>query len=365
MSSNDGQVQQEVQRQAQLQAQADVRVQVEGRVGCITLQRESALNALSHAMVLRIKEALDGWLDDDSVALVLIDAEGDKAFCAGGDVAVLYHQGVAGDVQSGRQFFRDEYRLNALIDCYPKPYVAFMDGFVMGGGIGISSHGSHRIVTERSQLALPECAIGLVPDVGSSHLLSRAPGRLGEYLGLTGERFKASDAIQAGFADVMVPSQRLSALRRRLIETGDVAVIDDAAVAPNPSALASQLEDINAVFGHKDLSVVVERLGTLDTPWAVSAVKHMSRSSPLSQQLTLSVVAAAREQSGIEPALRREYRIVSRAAEHGDFLEGVRAALIDKDRKPVWKYASAQTIPDAVLAQFAEAAPDGDLKLPQ
>ncbi len=207
-------------------SQADVLVRLEGQAGRLTLCRPKALNALSHEMALTIETALLDWQADDRVSLVLIDAEGEKAFCAGGDVAVLYQQGIAGDIESGRQFWRDEYRLNALIDSYPKPYVAVMDGITMGGGIGISAHGSHRIVTERSTLALPECSIGLVPDVGATHLLSRSPGYVGEFLALTGERFNASDALFTGFADYHVPVERLHALKNALIESGDASVID-------------------------------------------------------------------------------------------------------------------------------------------
>ncbi len=344
---------------------ADVRVRVEGAVGCITLCRETALNALSHAMALRIESALRDWLADDAVAMVLIDSAGGRAFCAGGDVAALYRQGITGDVDSGRQFFRDEYRLNALIGRYPKPYVAFMDGIVMGGGIGLSSHGSHRVVTERSQLALPECAIGLVPDVGGSHLLSCAPGFLGEYLGLTGDRFDASDALHAGFADVIVPGDQLPALRKQLVETADPAVIDDVAIVAEPSVCAEQAEGIDAAFGKTSLAEVLAYLGSLESTWAARAIECMHRASPLSLQLSFSLIRSARKQPGLSRALEREYRIVSRAAEEGDFLEGVRAALIDKDRQPMWKHASIHEVPTSLLAQFSEPAPDGDLLLPQ
>lgn len=343
----------------------DVHLRVEGAVGCITLNREHALNALSHAMALRIEQALRDWLDNDAIAMVLIDSVGEKAFCAGGDVTALYHQGIAGDVDSGRHFFRDEYRLNALIDSYAKPYVAFMDGIVMGGGIGLSSHGSHRIVTERSHLALPECAIGLVPDVGSSHLLSRAPGFVGEYLGLTGDRFTARDAVHAGFADVMVPSERLSGLRKRLIETADPSVINDVAATPDSSALEQQADDINAAFGKASLTDVLVHLESLDTPWATRTVERMRQASPLSLQLSFALIRAARVHPGIAAALQREYRLVSRAAEQGDFLEGVRAALIDKDRQPRWTHTSINEVPASLLAQFAEPAPGGDLNISQ
>ena len=184
---------------------ADIEIRVEGHAGRITLTRPNSLNALSYDMCRAIDAALAEWQADDAVRLVVIDAEGDKAFCAGGDIQDLYATGRAGDFTYGRQFWADEYRLNARIAEYPKPYIAFMQGFTMGGGVGISCHGSHRIVCETSQIAMPECGIGLVPDVGGSLILARAQGRIGDYLATTAARMGADDAIFAGFADTFVP----------------------------------------------------------------------------------------------------------------------------------------------------------------
>ncbi|ASJ72889.1 enoyl-CoA hydratase/isomerase family protein [Granulosicoccus antarcticus] len=341
-------------------ANADVSVRVEGRVGRLTLCRPKALNALSHEMALTIEAALLEWQTDDDISLVLIDAEGEKAFCAGGDVATLYHQGKAGDVESGRQFWRDEYRLNTLIDGYAKPYVAVMDGITMGGGIGISAHGSHRIVTERSSLALPECSIGLVPDVGASHLLSQAPGHLGEFLALTGERLNASDALFVGFADYHVPVERLGALKDALIESGDVSVLDSFHESAARSVLVDRESEINRVFGAQTLVGVMESLEQLEDEWAQSAAKKIGYSSPLSLLLAFDLVRQSRSVPGIEPALTREYRFVSRAMEYGDILEGIRAALIDRDRQPNWKHASISAVPQALIDQFKDDAPGGD-----
>ncbi len=336
----------------------DIRVRIEGRVGRLTLCRPHALNALSHQMALTIESALLEWQKDDTVSLVLIDAIGEKAFCAGGDVAVLYQQGIAGDIESGRQFWRDEYRLNALIDSYPKPYVAIMDGIVMGGGVGISAHGSHRIVTERSMLALPECSIGLVPDIGATHLLSLSPGFIGEFLALTGERFNASDAIHAGFADAYVPVDNLDALKSALVESGNVNVIDTfSESAPTSSTLADKEQEINSVFGGKTLATVLGKLGQLDDEWAVDAAKKIAYASPLSLQLSFDLVREARATPGIDKALSREYRFVSRVMECGDILEGIRAALIDRDRKPVWKHSSIESIPQELIDQLKDEVP--------
>ena len=184
---------------------SDILIRKIGRAGRITLNRPDALNALTYAMIHDIEAALDAWRDDDEVALVVIDAAGEKAFSAGGDIAEMYRTGTAGDFAYGRTFWADEYRVNAKIAEYPKPYVAFMQGFTMGGGVGVSCHGSHRVVGESSRIAMPECGIGLIPDVGGSFLLARAPGRLGEYLGTTGTRMGPGDAIFAGFADLFIP----------------------------------------------------------------------------------------------------------------------------------------------------------------
>ena len=223
---------------------------VVGRLGVITLDRPKALNALTYDMAMAIEKAMREWADDDAVALVVIDAEGDKAFCAGGDIQDLYEHGKAGDYDFGRKFWSDEYRLNALIAEYEKPYVALMQGFVMGGGVGISCHGSHRIVCETTQIAMPECGIGLVPDVGGSFLLARAPWKFGEYLGLTGARMNTADAIHAGFADLFVPREDWPALIASLCEHGRTKAIGDFAKATEPSGLAElTAQDVRYVIG--------------------------------------------------------------------------------------------------------------------
>ncbi|MCF6322415.1 MAG: 3-hydroxyisobutyryl-CoA hydrolase, partial [Rhizobiaceae bacterium] len=204
----------------------DINIRIEGKAGRITLNRPDSLNALTYEMVLEIEAALLQWREDEQVSLVIIDAAGEKAFCAGGDIQKLYDTGIRGEYQFMRIFWRDEYRLNALIASYPKPYVAFMDGIVMGGGVGVSAHGSHRIVTGRTMLAMPECAIGLVPDVGGSLLLAKAPGHVGELMGVSGARLDGADAIHAGFADALVDVDRLDKLKSEMINTGEADCID-------------------------------------------------------------------------------------------------------------------------------------------
>ncbi|WP_099866509.1 enoyl-CoA hydratase/isomerase family protein [Pararhizobium haloflavum] len=313
----------------------------EGRAGRITLNRPQALNALTHEMAGEIEAALLAWRDDDDIALVIIDAVGERAFCAGGDIQDLYRTGKSGDFSYGRRFWADEYRLNALIDSYPKPYVAVMDGITMGGGVGIAAHGSHRIVTERTVLAMPECGIGLIPDVGGSMILGHAPGRLGLYLGLTGKRLKADGAILTGFADAFVPSQSVAELTARLIETGDAdGALSSLAVDPDGGALRELQAEIKVAFAGSDPADCLRRLddASADGNWQAEAAKAMRRASPLSIQCAHAAILKASEISDLRDALKLEYRFSWRCMEHGDFLEGVRAQIIDKDRNPHWRH---------------------------
>jgi len=348
-------------------ATAELSIERTGALGRITLRRAEKLNALTHAMVRAMRDALQRWQHDDGVAMVLVDAEPGKAFCAGGDVTTMYHQGVDGDIDAVRRFFADEYRLNALIARYPKPYVAIMDGITMGGGIGISAHGSHRIVTERSVLAIPECVIGLVPDVGATDLLARAPGHLGECLALSGARLDAADARYAGLADHHVPSERIEALKAALLETAEPSAIAAFAIEPGESALQARAPLIDELFGRATLGEVLDAVSASDAgsdePWLQAIGTAIRRASPLSLHVALALVRAARAEPGVEAALVREYRVVSRAVEQGDFLEGVRAALIDKDRTPRWRHADVANVDDEALAVMLQGAPGGDVEL--
>jgi enoyl-CoA hydratase/carnithine racemase len=307
-------------------------------------------------MVHAIDEALRAWADDPAVSLVLIDGEGARAFCAGGDIADVYRSGRRGDFDHGRRFWAAEYRMNARIAAYPKPYVALMQGYVMGGGVGVSGHGSHRVVDEATQVAMPECMIGLIPDVGASHLLARAPGRLGEFLGVTGHRMGARDAILAGFADHCVPEARWRELAAALAETGDAGVI--AAMAePAPEApLAGLRDSIDDAFEAPDLATLAARLETSD--WGHGILRMLRRQCPLSMACTLELVRAARRDPGIEKALAREYRFTYRAQADSDLLEGIRAAVIDKDRAPIWRDSTDSLRPEDVAAMLAPLCED-------
>jgi enoyl-CoA hydratase/carnithine racemase len=331
-------------------------VRKEGRAGRLTFNRPKALNALDHDMAMAIEGALDAWRGDESVQIVIIDAVGERAFCAGGDIAAVYHAGRAGDFALGRDFWRDEYRMNAKIAEYPKPIVAFMQGFVMGGGVGVGGHASHRIVGDTTQVAMPESGIGLIPDVGGSLLLARAPGRIGEYLGLTGARMGPGDAIHAGFADTYLPEADWEALKTRLIETADPAQIP---ARPAPEGRLPVLRhEIEEIFGAPDLAGVVAALKASSTAFAAETQKTIARNSPLSMAATLRLVRMNRAEDNIRAALTNEFRFTWRASDQGDFLEGVRAQIIDKDRNPNWKNTLADLREEDVAAMLAPLGPN-------
>lgn len=324
----------------------DLHIRRDRNAGRITLTRPQALNALTHDMANAIHAALDEWQGDPAVRLVIIDAEGDRAFCAGGDIAAVYHGGRAGDHGIGQRFFSDEYRMNAAIRDYPKPIVAFMQGFVMGGGVGIGGHASHRVVGDSTQVAMPESGIGLIPDVGGTWLLAHAPGRIGEYLGLTGARMGAGDAIHARFADLYLPEAEWEAVKDRLADTGNVAELKGR--TPPPASLATR--DLSAYGGE----TVAEITAALETAGDEDSLKPIRRNSPLSMAATLAMVRAARDDARMQDSLTREYRFTHRATESSDFIEGVRAQIIDKDRNPNW---SAPADPAAVAAMLAPLGP--------
>ncbi|MBD3678346.1 MAG: enoyl-CoA hydratase/isomerase family protein [Rhodobacteraceae bacterium] len=337
----------------------DIHIRRRGRSGRITLTRPKALNALSYEMCLEIEAALDAWADDPEVQLVVIDAVGEKAFCAGGDIAEMYATGKAGDFAYGRRFWADEYRLNAKIARYGKPYVAFCQGFTMGGGVGVACHGSHRVVGDSSKISMPECGIGLVPDVGGTHLLAQAPGRLGEYLGTTGARMGPGDAILAGFADHYIPEALWPEVIAALEETGAVEVIT-ARAEPAPEApLAAHQAEIDTTFGAGGINEVLAALASAGTDFAAGAEKTLRRASPISVACTLELVARARTAGDVARALEQEYRFTWRSAQQADFIEGIRAAIIDKDRSPNWQHARAEDVTaEEIAAMLAPLGKD-------
>jgi enoyl-CoA hydratase/carnithine racemase len=328
----------------------------EGFAGWLTFNRPKALNALDHEMAAAMEQALDAWRDDDAVRLVIIDAAGERAFCAGGDIAAIYHEGRAGNYEIGPRFWRDEYRMNAKIKEYPKPVVAFMQGFVMGGGVGVGGHASHRIVGDTTQIAMPETGIGLIPDVGGTLILAQAPGRIGEYLGVTGSRIGARDAIHAGFADIYVPEDHWPTIKQRLAKSGDVGVLPESHTA-DPGRLAALQPQIDAAFSAPDVRAILAALEASGTDFAQETAKIIRRNSALSEEATLRLVRMTRADPTIRNALSNEFRFTLRAVEHSDFLEGVRAQIIDKDRNPQWKW-TLDTLPEETVAALLEPVPE-------
>ena len=342
---------------------SDIDIRKVGRTGRITLTRPKALNALTWEMVDALTEALPRFAADDDVTMLVIDAEGEKAFCAGGDIAGIYHAMVAGDYETPRNFWRAEYPINKALFDFPKPVASFMQGFTMGGGVGLGCHASHRIVGETSRMAMPECGIGLIPDVGGSLLLARAPGRLGEYLGVTGFRMKPGDAILAGFADYLVPEDTWPALISRLEETGDWDEIDRAALAPPPSELEAQITDINEHFGGETLRDILVSLDHKADDWAVKTRETLNRLCPISMACTVELIHRARLRDRMDEALKAEYRFGHRIVEMGDFREGIRAAIIDKDRSPKWRHARPEDVTPAEVSAMLRPLGADELKL--
>lgn len=329
----------------------------EGPLGRLRLNRPKALNALTHAMVLAIEKALIAWRGDDNITAIIIDGAGGRAFCAGGDIQDLYFTGLK-DPEPGRLFWRDEYRLNAMIASYPKPYIALMDGITMGGGVGISAHGSHRIVTENTMLAMPETSIGFIPDVGGTYLLSRAPGETGIYLGMTGARMNAADAIFAGFADSYVLSENLP----KLIEALGIGKNLDAAIEQYSeealnSTLAALQDKITKVFSAPDALSCMKNLDEMAArgdEWATKTMTMTRRNSPLALSATFAAIHKARKLPALDDCLELEYRYAHRALSGHEFLEGIRALVIDKDRKPDWRPATLEQVSaEIVEASFA------------
>lgn len=315
----------------------------DGVAGIITLNRPKVLNALTFGMVRAIHPQLIAWAADDSVKLVIIEAAGEKAFCAGGDIRALHDWGKAGD-RNVIDFYREEYLLNTYIKNYPKPYVALMGGIDMGGGVGVSVNGSYRVVSERLTFAMPETGIGLFPDVGGTFFLPRCPGEIGMFLGLTGERLKAADAIYAGIADVFVPSENFAQLKSRLATADNLdaelrGLASDAGSAPLENVRA----DIDKHFSKGSVAEIVASLKADGGEWASKVLSTLATKSPLSLLVTYRQIRAGRALS-FEEAMKLEFRLTNRFMRGHDFYEGVRAIIIDKDQAPKWQPATLDEV---------------------
>lgn len=349
-----------------MRPQPHVLVERRGRLGLLTLNRPEALNALTHEMVLTLAAALGDWASDDRIAAVAVVGAGGRGLCAGGDVVALHLDVTAGDGTGAAGFWRDEYALNAQIAGFPKPFVAVQDGIVLGGGVGVSAHGSHRVVTETSRIGFPETAIGFVPDVGATWLLSRVPGELGTRIALSGESVGAADAITVGLADAFVPRARIPGMLQRL-ESEDVeSVLEDiseAAPIPERPTLASQQIWAEEAFAGRTVPEILARLRSLGIAEASALARRIDAMSPLALAVTLQSVRRAGSLPDLGAALAREYRVSGAASMAPDFAEGVRAKLIDKDGTPKWSPAHHSEVDQSAVEQFFTQPADGDLAL--
>jgi enoyl-CoA hydratase len=334
-----------------------------GTAGIVTLNRPKALNAVTHGMVRRLHAQLDAWRGDPAVTRVVVTGAGERAFSAGGDLRGIYEAARAGRYDESLAFWRDEYRLNTAIKFYPKPYVALIDGIVMGGGAGLSVHGSHRVAGNRYAFAMPEVGIGFFPDVGATWFLPRCPGAFGTYLALTGERLGAADAVAAGIATHRVASDRLGDLLDALCGAAPVDALIGAFAEPaGEGPLALRRAAIDRIFAAPRVEDILAALeaeagsGSEDAAWAGALATAIAGKAPLSLKLALAQMQRGRDWS-FEDCMRAEWRIVSRVAYGGDFYEGIRAVIIDKDNRPRWRPATLAEVGEAEIERhFAPLA---------
>lgn len=337
----------------------------EGAAGVIRLNRPKAINAVTLEMFREVDRALDQFEVDPDVSVILLEGAGERGLCAGGDIRALYESSqVKGDL--GKILWREEYILNARIAKFAKPYVAFMDGIVMGGGVGLSAHGRHRVVTERTKLAMPEVGLGFFPDVGGTWLLSRSPGEIGTYFGLTGQTMNGPDAVYAGFADAVVPSGKLAALREALTKvragasSSDVETLIDGFATGETSGPVAALEpQIDTWFAHDRMEEIITALQGDGSELAQQTLQTLNEKSPRGMVVALKLLRLARASASLEECLVREYRAALEVFASDDFREGVRAAVIDKDRNPRWSPPRIEDVTPAMIAPyFAEIGAD-------
>ena len=351
-------------------AEGDLIARKEGSAGILRLNRPKAINAVTLEMFHDIDKALDAFEADPVISVIVLEGAGERGLCAGGDIRALWESSrVKGDL--GKILWRDEYILNARIKKFPKPYVAFMDGIVMGGGVGLSAHSAHRVVTDKTKLAMPEVGLGFFPDVGGTWLLSHSPGEIGTYFGLTGQTMNGPDAVHAKFADAVVPSSKLPALREALTKvppgttSADIRkLIEGFSTGETAGPVAAQQAKIDALFSHDRMEDIVAALQRDGSDFAQATLKTLKEKSPRGMVVTLKLLRLARKSSSLEECLVREYRAALEVFASDDFREGVRAAVIDKDRSPKWSPPRIEDVTPAMVAPyFAEIGAD-ELKFP-
>ena len=335
-----------------------------GAAGVITLNRPQALNAITHGMVREIRRALDAWAKDPAVTRIVVRGAGERAFCAGGDIRHLYELGMAGSQEEALTFWRDEYALNILIKNYPKPYLSLIDGIVMGGGVGVSLHGSHRVAGDRYAFAMPEVAIGFFPDIGATYALPRLPGRTGTYIALTGERVRAGDAVALGLATRAVPSAELSAFLDALVAGEDVeAALSRFSRGSGNGALSASRAMIDECFAADSVEGILDRLDGTASEFATKTAATIRTKSPTSLKIAYEQMRRGGALT-FEEAMATEFRIVSRVVHGHDFYEGVRATIIDKDGAPHWRPASLGEVCEGEVDRYFGTLGPAELELP-
>jgi enoyl-CoA hydratase len=343
---------------AAVDAEGDLIVRREGAAGIIRLNRPKAINAMTYEMSQGIDAALDRFETDPAVAVVILEGAGERGLCAGGDIRGLYESSKAGG-DLGKVFWRQEYVMNARIAEYPKPYVAFMDGLVMGGGVGLSGHARHRVVTEKTKLAMPEVGLGFFPDVGGTWLLSRSPGDVGTFFGLTGQTMNGPDAIFSRFADAVVSSAKLPALREALtaVRPGITSIEVDKIIAgfatgERAGPIAAMKASIDRWFANDRMEDIFAALKRDPSEFAQATLKTLNEKSPRGMVVSLKLLRLGRDSSSLEECLVREYRAALEVFRSDDFREGVRAAVIDKDRNPKWSPPRVEDVTAEMLAPY-------------
>jgi len=353
---------------AALAERGDIRFERRGCAGVITLAKPETLNAVTDAMLTAISQHLDDWEHDIAIECVVIKAVEGRAFSAGGDIRHLYERGRAGDFDF--DFFAREYALNVRIHHFPKPYIALIDGIAMGGGVGVSFHGSHRVAGSNVVFAMPECGIGFFPDVGGSYLLSRLPGRLGLYLGLTGSRMKQTDCVATGLASHACSSEDLIALENELCAGADpnevLAQYSVELGKPSHEAEQSWIDDVFSAGAVEEIGARLEaktKENGVQADWAAKTLQALSQKSPTSLKIAFEQIKRGAELS-MADCMRMEYRILRRILPGPDFYEGIRAAIIDKDGAPRWSPAKLEDVSSAEVERYFEPLGEHELVLP-
>ncbi len=341
-----------------------------GKIGVITLNRPRFLNAITCDMCKKMFNMLTNWANDSIIKAVVIQGSGDKAFCAGGDIKHLYEKGKEREFDAIHQFFWEEYRLNRLIRHYPKPYIALLDGITMGGGVGVSIHGSHRIVTERFSFAMPETSIGFFPDIGCTYVLARCPGETGIYLGLTGKRLNAAEAIYLGLADNFISSNHLEEivhiLQKTKLNNHPYEIISEtlaaASVTPEAPRLTVYRDIIDECFALDTVEEIINKLKEKNKEWANEVIVELEQKSPTSLKVSLHAFKQSVNMD-FDACMRMEFRLSQRFLRSHDFYEGVRATLIDRDNTAQWQPDKLSDVSHDSIETFFSPLPSGELEL--